>query len=446
MRADRQLGHAARLCAAVAAAALMLAASACDECSGVPSCVGSGEVSYTGHFIERRSGRPVAGVAVDFVRSSGVELAVATPHAVSDGDGFFVLRAPALQAGFVTGDLHVRPPAPLQDYTISDVTLKVNRIRGDGGDLGRIVVDPYLFMIGHVYDRVTGAPLADVRVTARRVSGGRVEPDHATFTTDAGGQFSWDPRLVDAQAVDVEFEMDKDGFARPYTVLRTVDFVYRDAEFAFELLPVGWGLAYSGGTTRRGSNEVMPETRIGYTWLSGIPTQPADTTFVPDVNGSFIVAVTPLAEGALTARIRVIPPPRFPPETTVVTMHTSDDDRYVTLGYLRYGAQVYLSTHLRDALTALPIAEGTRVQVERLSGPALDWTTPPADSGIVTVGANGALSVQAPTVDAGSMLLRLVVRLSSTMQWDTLSVPVAARFSDSAVVVAPLAVRQRPKP
>ena len=84
MRADRQIGHAARLCAAVAAAALMLAASACDECSGVPSCVGSGEVSYTGHFIERRSGRPVAGVAVDFVRSSGVELAVATPHAVSD--------------------------------------------------------------------------------------------------------------------------------------------------------------------------------------------------------------------------------------------------------------------------------------------------------------------------------------------------------------------------
>ena len=422
--------------------AMTLSAGSCDECAGTPSCTTTPEISYSGQFIDRVSGAPVQGVSISFVRSAGAQL-LHDPSAMSDDDGFFVLRAPALQEGHVAGELRVVPPAPDVPYAIPNVTLRTNSIRGDGGNLGRLVVKPFLFLIGHVRDRFTHAPLPSVVVTFRRVAGGRVAEDTREFVTDAGGQFGWEPAVIDPAPIDATFELVVEGHPRPYVIRRQVGLNYRDFETSFVILPVGWGLAYSAGTLRRGSNEVIPGVAVQYRRISGIQTEPAEGPLPVDGNGSFPIAVTPLSEGSLTAELRVVPPPPFPPETSVVQMETSDDDVVRSLGYFRYGAQVVFSATLRDD-AGLAIPEGTVVMVERESGPALALKPAAPDSGLRVVDASGRLAYQAPTADSGAMQIKLIVRLPAPFAWDTIRpINVPSAYSDSTYDVGIIAVRRR---
>src|SRR6202007_2498606 len=53
----------------VAAIGVAVFAGACDPCSGVTACTGSAHVSGTGRVLDDRTGHPVAGVVIDFVRT-----------------------------------------------------------------------------------------------------------------------------------------------------------------------------------------------------------------------------------------------------------------------------------------------------------------------------------------------------------------------------------------
>lgn len=427
--------------------ALSASLSGCDQCAGTPSCRSTPEISYSGQFIERQSGAPVAGVSVTFVRESGVEFAYATPSTLSDADGFFVLRAPALQEGFASGDLRVVPPPPHVPYTIADVSLQTNRVRGSGGNFGRLVVNPYLFLVGHVRDRKTHTPLPGAQVMMRRLGGGRVEVDSMAFVTDPGGQFGWEPRVIDPAPIEASFEISASGYSRPHVIRRNLFLAYRDLDMMFVILPVGWGLSYSGGTVRRGSYEAIPGVTVEFRRIAGINTQPEQTNLPVDSRGGFPIAVEPLAEGSLIAELRILPPSPFPPETSRVEMQTTDDDEVQTLGFFRFGAQLFLNAELREADSGQPLPQGTVVAVNRISGPALDWTAPPADSGLRSLDAQGKFTYQAPMADSGLAQLQLIVRLPPPFVWDTISpVTVSARYSDSSLVVGPLSVRRRPRP
>jgi hypothetical protein len=420
----------------------VLFVASCDECAGTPSCTTTPELSYSGQFIDRATGKSVEGVSISFIRRAGAEL-LNDPSALSDGDGFFVLRTPALQEGFVGGDLRVVPPAPHVPYTIRDVTLATNSVRGDGGNLGRLVVQPFLFLVGHVRDRFTHAPLPNVQVTVRRLGGGRLAEDSMTFVTDGGGQFGWDAQVIDPEPIDASFEMTVEGHPRSYTVERRINFAYRDLEMTFVFLPVGWGLAYSAGTARRGSNAIIPGVQVFFRRLSGIATEPEATPLPVDANGAFPIAVTPLAEGSLTAELRVVPPTPFRPETTVVELRTSDDDVVKSLGFLKYGAQVFFSLALVDDADQ-PLPEGTIVMVRRLSGVALDLPAAPVDSGLRAIDSASVLTYQAPAADSGSMDMELIVRLPAPFAWDTIRpLTVPALYSDSAYDAASRSVRRR---
>ncbi len=418
----------------------------CDECAGTPSCRSTPEISYVGQFIERHTGDGVQDVLVTFVRQSGIELLGDTVRARTDGDGYFQLRAPALEDGTMRGHLVITPPAPFPAFTIPDLDLRTNTTRGAGHNLGRMVVNPYLLLIGHVRDRKTHVPLPDATVTMRRISGGRAERDTMTFTTDFGGQFSWEPTLLDPSPILAEFEIDAPGYPRTYRVPRTLVTRYRDSEMTFVILPVGSGLAYAGASVRRGSGEHVPDVMVEFVRISGIGIQPPQLLLPLDVNAAFYLPIEPLTDGALIGEIRILPPPRFPPETTRVEMHTSDDDVVQFLGTFRFGAQVHAVAQLRDDQTFEPIPAGTVVVMKRTSGMPLDWPFPAPDGDFRLIQAGGTLDYHAPTPDSGQVVFDMIVRLPEPFAWDTVrNLTTPAWYSDSAFDIGTVLVRRRPK-
>lgn len=424
--------------------AIAAALSGCHECLGTSSCRVRPHISLNGQFIEHRSGRVVGGTVLEFVRDSGVALVTDTVRAVSDGDGFFELFADAEATGKVRGRLRVTPPAPFTPYTIDTLRLTTTRVRGDGTNAGRFVVDPYVLLIGHVRDRRSLAPLAHVTVTMRRVGGGRLDQDSMRFTADFGGQFSWEPAILDRQPIDVSFEIDV-GHHRTYMVRRTIPISYRDGENAFIVLPVGWGLAYGGVTERRGNGERLPDVRVEFERLAGINTSPQRVTVAVDPRGGFVLPVNAESEGGLTARLRLLPPAPIPSESYVVEMSTSDDDTPISLGTFRYGAQAYWRAALRWSDDRTPLPTGTTVRIQRAAGVQVLWPSPSPDATrAVTEG--GQVTFQAATADSGAVDFDLTVELPAPFAWDTLRRRSTARYSDTQENFGDLSVRRRFRP
>lgn len=423
-------------------AALPMLFASCDECAGTPSCHGYPTVSISGQFVEHRLDRVVPGVSVAFVRTGGIDLIADTLRGVTDGDGFFNVRGGSIYNGRVQGKLLVTPPAPLRPFTVPDVTIATSTIRGDGDNLGRLVVNPYLLLVGHVRDRKTLAPLVGATVRMRRVGGGVLESDTRTFTTDFGGQFSWEPSVLQPDTVHVVFEIDAGGYPRTYVVPRDLPLEYREGEMAFTILPVGWGLAYSGGTGRRGSGELLAGTTVTFRRTGGIATQPARKTLAVDGVGRFPVDVTPLEEGTLYGDLIVTPPEPLRAETTAVVMKTSDDDRVRSIGFFGYGAQVALTADLRDARTGERLPRGTRVVMKRVGGVALAGSS--AQSSGDRFLSDTGLVFSAATADSGRVQFDMIVHLSSPFLPDTifaLSIPSA--YSDSVTALGVVRVRRR---
>lgn len=154
----------------------------CDPCSGYAECVVEPHVSYSGRVVERRTGASVANADLLFVRTGGVMLERDTIASRSDADGFFLLNGVALEAGDVTGTLLVHPP-DRGGYRVDGLQLRTTTRRGDGGQLGRVVVDPYTVYVALVTERSTGQPLPGATVTWRRTGGIVATPADTVLAT-----------------------------------------------------------------------------------------------------------------------------------------------------------------------------------------------------------------------------------------------------------------------
>jgi hypothetical protein len=220
-------------------AVLAIAVEGCNECAGTPSCHNYPQIGATALFVEHKSGTPVAGVSVAFIRRKGIDLDTDTVRAVSDDDGFLTLRVGSVYDGSAYGELAVTPPPPYVPFTIPDIALATSRVRGDGSFIGRFVVNPYFLMVGHVRDGKTLHPLAAARVIMRRIGGGRLTQDSMRFTTDFGGQFAWvDPEVLDPAPIVATFDIRATGYART-TLTRKIPLTYTATGFYFVILPIG---------------------------------------------------------------------------------------------------------------------------------------------------------------------------------------------------------------
>jgi hypothetical protein len=192
----------------------------------------------TGRFIVHKTGAAMSGVSVSFVRDSGVELHGDTIRGTSDDEGFFTIEGESQSLGTVFGHMLVVPTAPHAPYTVSNLEIKSSNIRGESSVLGRLVVDPYLILIGELHDRKTYALLPGAKVRMHRLAGGRLVKDDTTFVTDGGGRFAWiEPRVLEFGTIQARFRITlTDG--RVFTVYQDVPMQYRDATLTFALLQV----------------------------------------------------------------------------------------------------------------------------------------------------------------------------------------------------------------
>jgi len=386
---------------------------------------------------------PVSGVRVAFVRRSGVEIIADTLRAMSDGTGNFTLRGGSIYNGATIGDLLVSPPAPLPPFAIRDLTLRTTTVRGDGEVLGRLVVNPYLLLVGHVRDRRTLTPLPEAVVTVRRVAGGEISPAEQTFTTDFGGQFSWEPTVTRADSVEADFDITAPGYPRTFHLRRKLPLQFRDNEMAFTILPVGFGLAYVAATARRGSGDQLP-VRVDWVRRSGIHTHPEEVTITPDAGGFFGLPIEPLSEGSVVGELRITPPSPIPPETTLVVLQTSDDDIAVFLGFFRYGSQVLVHAELRDAETGATLPPTTGVTMKHVGGVPLAWSNPQPGGDLLAVTDSGTITYRAPTADSGSATFDMIVRHPPPFIPDTIrGLTFPARYSDIEYQAGVFLVRRR---
>lgn len=409
--ADRQVK--ARTGMAVASLAVLAVMAACEPCAGTPACHVPPEMSYSGQVIQHSTGAPVGDVVIEFVRRSGPELISDTVRTTSRGDGYFTLRAPAYQDGTVIGTLAVRPPATYPAYTVPRVELRTSRMRGDGGILGRIVVDPFLLMVGELHDRKTGALIIGATVTMRRASGARISPDTVQFITDQDGRFFLQPQVLEFGngALTADFELDVAGAPRKWLVRQTHKIQYQDGGIRFVLLNAGRALLYVAQAVRRGTGQAVPGTTIEFARTGGIPVSP--DTFTSTVNdaGGFLLQPEPLADGEVTFDLTVRPPAPYPTEVIRgLRIASHDDDSTRHMGFFGIGAQVYLRAHFVSRATGEPIRSGTLTAIRRVSG--LDILVPLAtDSALRAVDSTGTVNYVGPTADSGNVTFDIEVRL-----------------------------------
>jgi hypothetical protein len=123
-------------------ALILLAATACDPCSGVVSCVSGPRLSLEGTVIEHVSGVPQANVRIDVVRTGGAGLATDSVSTLTDDDGHWQIDVPATGAGDVVVDIEVSPPS-LAAYRAVGMHFPTTDRLGAGSVVPPWVVDPH---------------------------------------------------------------------------------------------------------------------------------------------------------------------------------------------------------------------------------------------------------------------------------------------------------------
>ena len=415
--------------------AFVMASTACDPCAGMPSCHTQPALSATGQFIEFPSGRRVPGVSIAFARSGGAELAVDTIRAVSDGDGFFVLRAPALETGVVSGSLVIKPPPPHDAYVVPGVTLETHTKRGDGSFLGRLMVNPYLQFIGELHDISTFAAVSNATVTIRQFGPGIVDPPTAQFQSADNGRFMWEPTVVEFGPMEVEYEISAPGRPRTYFVRDTVPLQYRDEPLFVHLIFVGPG-QYVGEVIRRGTKQYLSGVSVEFVRTGGIQASPDRFTAVPGENGRFAVPLELHGPGTLVGDLTIRPPAPIPTEVVRGVEIDAFDGGVRVFGPFGYGAAIIPRPVLVYRATGKPIRTGTHsrwIHVGGLPITPAPWGVIP-DDGVRIGDSTGTVAYDAATNDTGTVLFDIEVRLNAPHAWETLrNVAFPSRFSDIPV-------------
>jgi hypothetical protein len=399
-----------RQCAWPLLAAVGFAAVAgCDPCAGTSSCRTSDRVSYTGHIVERATERSVAGTVVTFTRTSGVELLSNAMSAVSGADGFFQLAADAKSSGSVTGTLHVAP-AGRPSYDETGITLRTTTVGGDGGDLGRIVIDPYITFIAVVRNRLvkSSAGLANATVTFVRTGGIQISPATISTSTDPNGLFLLAPAAAQGGTLEGVLTISAPGLPRSFQIPVRIDTRYQDVDpHDVTVVNVGAALLWVGEVHRRATNLVLPGIQVDFQRTGGIAIDPPQFTSTTNESGLVALQPTPLAEGELIGTVTIHPPGHAAPVVIPdVHIHTAADDSVRLAGLWGYGAQLFGALELRYRTTGLPVDSGAVVIFRRTAGVA---TQP--DSQASKVNQFGFMGVQLPSDTIGDIVGDVEARL-----------------------------------
>jgi hypothetical protein len=361
-----------------------------------------------GQLIVRETGAAVGGVALDFVRTSGVALASDSARTTTDADGRFQLAVEASDVGEVVGDLVVRVPAPWSPYRVRGLRFRTSEVRGEGQVLGRLVVDPYIEFIGVLYDRRNGRPLDGARVTIQRTGGVVTSPDRVVTTSDSLGRIFYDARA--AEPGDMVADVVVAGSSLPRAshlsgVRIAAAYLDRVPQVA-AVWRIGAGLPYVGVLFRRGSGIRSAGIEVEFQRIGGIAADPDTFVVGTNADGAFSLVTTPLADGVLVGNLIVRPPPPAVAETIqAIRLQTVDTEPLILLGVWGYGHWILYGSQLWLRGTEGPAA-GLEVEFLRTGGIAI---TP--DSMVARTDSAGRFPLMAIAGGAGEVVGDLTVRL-----------------------------------
>jgi hypothetical protein len=377
-------------------------------------------VSASGRTIERATGRVVANVEVEFARTGGVTLREPVARARSGSDGWFLLDVAADSGGEVVGDLTVRPPAPHAAYTVRGVRLRTTTTRGEGTELGRVVVDPFIAWVGELHARgIAGRGIVPgATVTFRRIGGARIDPETQQWDAGDFGRFYFSPRLLDFGAVQGELTVSAPSLPKSYVVPVTIEPEWRD-RIADQVAVVNLGAAlqYVGEVYRRGDLRRTAGLRVEFRRTGGIPVEPEVYTSVTTDYGLFLIAPTPLAEGEVVGDLTIhVPEPEPPLVIRGVRLRTSEEDGQRVAGRWGYGAQLFAQVEYAYRTTDATLGPGIEVVARRVGGARVS-----PDSLVDTTNAFGRTRLQFATLEEGDTRLELEVRLRAPYKPDTVT-------------------------
>jgi hypothetical protein len=187
----------------LAAAAALVAFVACDPCAGVASCANGRYLAAVGQIVDGYSGKGIAGVRIDVVRTAGVQVGTDSLSAVTDDGGFWRVEFAPDSSGTMFADIRVSPPN-YPPYLLRQIRLETKSHNGDANLNERWV--PYLyfkyvgefFLNGTQDQRVQGATVQFRRTAGAVLSGPGIQNDSFTSLTDAGGRVYFFPMFGDS--------------------------------------------------------------------------------------------------------------------------------------------------------------------------------------------------------------------------------------------------------
>lgn len=403
--------------------------TACEPCAGTANCSTAPRVSYSGRTVVYRENRPIGGVTLEFARTGGAELTGGRLVATSDGDGWFRLVGEVAGEGDVVGDLTVRPPAPFGAYTVPGVRLRQTSVRGDGGDLGRIVADPYLAVIGEVRSLATRGVLPNAAVRFRRTGGVAISPAAFDWVTDAGGRFFLNAQPATFGTIEGELTVQSTALPKPYAIPFRFTTEWRDrVPEAVTLVRLGNGLVYVGELVRRGSLKGIAGAEIEFVRTGGIAADPERLVVRSDTAGRFPLVLSPSGAGEVVGDLTVRPPAPLQPFTVRgLRLATFDRDTVLLAGRWFIGEQVFGALELFARATQRPLDSGVVAVFRRTGGIRID-----PDSQVWRTNREGRIPIRAAALESGTVTGDVEVRLPAPFRTDTVrGVRLASRDDDT---------------
>jgi hypothetical protein len=312
----------------------------------------------------------------------------------------------------VIGTLTVRPPAPLDAYTVPDVRLAPSRVAGGGGMLPTFVTRPYVDFVGELLYRRSGGPLSWSVVTFRRTGGARLATGDV-LVTGAGpdGWFHLQGAADGTEPIDGELIVRTNDFARPLVVTGVqLPVRYTDRLSALDRsFRIGATADYVIELRRRGTGAPLAGAEVEFRRTGGLPLLAERFVGRADAQGRVALQLSPAAEasgevvGELTVRAAALARPYVVRE---VRLRAYDGDEIPFLGVIGVGVQAVAVGELTRRGDRSPLG-GRDVEFVRTGG----VPTTPERTTVRTL-PDGRFGITLAADSAGEVVGDLTVRVS----------------------------------
>lgn len=159
---------------------------------------------YEASFYHRGSGRPAAGVEVEFRRTGGIAVEPDTFRVTTDIWGAVKLRPETQSVGELVGEIEVFPTPPHRPYVIRNLRMPTFLTPRNDSTIVRSGLGAYFPYAGVLVWAESGEAAGGVVLEFRRRSGIQIAPSPFTTETDRFGTFHLNPLPVTEGDVEGE--------------------------------------------------------------------------------------------------------------------------------------------------------------------------------------------------------------------------------------------------